>query len=577
MTPDMKLDQFLRLHALRAPNVAWLLGAGASAAAGIPTAFDMIWDFKRTLFCAAQRVSLESCADLGDSGVRARLQRHFDDKGGFPPADSAEEYAAYFEAAYPDEGDRRRYIDRQLAGANPSFGHFALAALMRADRVRAAWTTNFDAMIEDGVAQIFGTTSRLTVATLDATALASQAMNEGRWPLLGKLHGDFRSRRLKNVPEELRAQDAALRHGLVECCRRFGLAVVGYSGRDASVMDALTEGVDGGRGYPAGLFWFHRGETEPLPAVVSLLEAARDAGIQAELIACETFDELMADLLLLERDLPDEVATLVEGKRKRRLSSAPIPAGGSSYPVIRTNALPVTSWPQTARLVECDIGGFKEVRAAVEKAGSDLLVTRRAAGVVAFGSDAEIRKAFAIHDIRRLDLYAIESRRLRYFDSAELGLLYDAITRALARELPLVGVRRRHRHRLTVDPAQANDARLAPLKKVVKQVTGTVGEHTWVEAVELHLEYRLDQVWLLLEPTIYVDAGGQPLPDATKEFIRSRLAGRFNKTWNELLDAWRDVLLGGETEREFRAFDIGDGIDASFVVGPVTAFSRRAA
>jgi hypothetical protein len=53
MPPDMKLDEFLRLHALRAPNVAWLLGAGASAAAGIPTAFDMIWDFKRTLFCAA--------------------------------------------------------------------------------------------------------------------------------------------------------------------------------------------------------------------------------------------------------------------------------------------------------------------------------------------------------------------------------------------------------------------------------------------------------------------------------------------------------------------------------------------
>jgi hypothetical protein len=49
-----------------------------------------------------------------------------------------------------------------------------LVRRMRADRVRAAWTTNFDAMIEDGVAQIFGT-------------------------------------------------------------RRFGLAVVGYSGRDRSV------------------------------------------------------------------------------------------------------------------------------------------------------------------------------------------------------------------------------------------------------------------------------------------------------------------------------------------------------
>lgn len=577
MTPDVKLDEFLRIHALRAPNIAWFLGAGSSAAAGIPTAFDMIWDFKRSLFCAAQRVSVESAADLGDASVRARLQRHFDDAGGFPPADSAEEYAAYFEAAYPDEGDRRRYIDRQLIGADPSFGHLALAALMRADRVRATWTTNFDAMIEDGVAQIFGTTSRLTVATLDASALATQALNEGRWPLLGKLHGDFRSRRLKNVPEELRAQDAALREALVESCRRFGLALIGYSGRDASVMDALAEAIDGGRGYPGGLFWFHRGETEPLPAVVDLLNAARAAGIQAELIACETFDELMADLLLLERDLPDEVATLLESKRRRRLSPAPVPAGGSSYPVIRTNALPVTSWPQTARLVECKIGGAREVRAAVEGAGADVLVTRRAAGVVAFGSDAEIRKAFADHDIRRLDLYAIEPRRLRYFDSAELGLLYDAITRALQRELPLIAVRRRHEHRLAVDRERADEGLLAPLKQVVKQLTGTVGGHTWSEAVGVHLEYRLDRVWLLLEPTVHIDSGGAPLPEAAKEFIRSRLAARFNKTWNELLDAWRDVFLGGAAEREFRAFDIGDGIDATFVVGSVTAFSRRAA
>src|SRR4051812_40641588 len=99
----MNLDEFLRLHAIRAPNIAWLLGAGASAAAGIPTAYDMIWEFKRTLYCAAQRVSIETCSDLGSAVVRARLQKHFDDGGGFPPADSETEYADYFEAAYGDE------------------------------------------------------------------------------------------------------------------------------------------------------------------------------------------------------------------------------------------------------------------------------------------------------------------------------------------------------------------------------------------------------------------------------------------------------------------------------------------
>ena len=32
----MNLDEFLRLHAIRAPNTAWLLGAVASAAPGLP-------------------------------------------------------------------------------------------------------------------------------------------------------------------------------------------------------------------------------------------------------------------------------------------------------------------------------------------------------------------------------------------------------------------------------------------------------------------------------------------------------------------------------------------------------------
>ena len=124
-----RLDEFLPLHALRAPNIAWFLGAGASAAAGIPTALDMVLDFKRTLYCAAQRVPVETVADLGDSTVRARLQRHFDDSGGFPPSGSDAEYAQFFEAAYPDEADRRRYIETHLSGGSPSYGHYALAAV----------------------------------------------------------------------------------------------------------------------------------------------------------------------------------------------------------------------------------------------------------------------------------------------------------------------------------------------------------------------------------------------------------------------------------------------------------------
>ena len=56
-----------------------------SAAANVPTAEHMIWDFKRRLYCAAQRLPLAACTDLSDPALRERLQQHFDSQGDFPP------------------------------------------------------------------------------------------------------------------------------------------------------------------------------------------------------------------------------------------------------------------------------------------------------------------------------------------------------------------------------------------------------------------------------------------------------------------------------------------------------------
>jgi hypothetical protein len=143
----MKVADFLRLYPLRAPNVMWFLGAGASAAAGVPTAEEMVWDLKRSLYCSALRVPLASCSDLGDPFVRSILQKHFDASGKFPAAGAVEEYAIYFEAAYPDAADRRRYIEGQIAKAHPSYGHLALAALLKLDKARIVWTVNFERTI----------------------------------------------------------------------------------------------------------------------------------------------------------------------------------------------------------------------------------------------------------------------------------------------------------------------------------------------------------------------------------------------------------------------------------------------
>jgi len=48
--PEIGTDDFAQRFSLRSANLMWLLGAGASASAGIPTAGDMIWEFKQRLF-----------------------------------------------------------------------------------------------------------------------------------------------------------------------------------------------------------------------------------------------------------------------------------------------------------------------------------------------------------------------------------------------------------------------------------------------------------------------------------------------------------------------------------------------
>lgn len=131
--PVIGSDDFARRFALRAANLMWLLGAGASASAGIPTASDMIWEFKQRLFISQRRVSLQAVSDLSSLAVRSQLQAHIESSGNLPTAESADEYAALFEAVYPAEADRRAYLDAKMTGAKPSYGHLALACFSAAE------------------------------------------------------------------------------------------------------------------------------------------------------------------------------------------------------------------------------------------------------------------------------------------------------------------------------------------------------------------------------------------------------------------------------------------------------------
>jgi NAD-dependent SIR2 family protein deacetylase len=279
-TNQISVDQFLRSIALRPGRLGWFLGAGASASSGIPTAWDMIWDFKQQLFVSQRKVPFQEVKDLTQAANRKRIQEHIASSPNMPPLDSPEEYAKLFEAAYPSPTDRREYIDRQIKLGSPSKGHIALAILQRCGFTKRVWTTNFDTVVEDAFTKMGHSTADLIVADIDRANVAQQAISNDRWPLYVKLHGDFRSEALKNTMSELSEQDATLRRLLYEHCCSHGLIIAGYSGRDNSIMDIFEQALTHDKPFPNGLFWLQRKNAELLPRVSSFLASAELKGVE---------------------------------------------------------------------------------------------------------------------------------------------------------------------------------------------------------------------------------------------------------------------------------------------------------
>ncbi len=573
----LDIASFLRLYRLRANGIMWLLGAGASRLAGIKTAGDMIMDFKQEIYRSSKKLPPSALADTGNPMVRKKIQSYFDDLGTFPAEGTPDEYERYFEATFPHPKDRRSYLDALIRVGKPTFGHHALALLMREDLCRIVWTTNFDRTIEDATALVNDGTGFLTVADLGEPAKLTRAISDRRFPVYGKLHGDYHSDALKNTSGELRAQDKEMRQALVDACQTNGLAVVGYSGRDHSIISTLAEALNGGRGFPNGLFWFKRSEETPYKEVTDLIATAQNLGVDAHTIENEAFDELMSDIV---RHVPETASKLhaIRTARRPRLAGAPLRARSNRLPVIRMNALPILSHPVMCRLVCCDIGGWREIEEAIRKAGVHVLAQRTKAGVIAFGRDADIRKALSPYGIQSTDTLSIPEDRLTH-QTGELGLVRESLFRALEQR-PNVKIERRGRTFFALPDAKNvtaqnfNQGAFHPFDNI----SGTV-RHTsigWYEACSLHVDFQLKHLWLLLSPRVILN-----IPESATEeqialagdFIRERRAGRYNKHSNAVLAGWVRLLIGTAPTLALTTFGISDGLDASFEISQITGFS----
>lgn len=591
--------------------MAWFLGAGASAASGIPTGYAMIRDFKAQIFSRETNLSKREI-DTADPVWIERIDAFFRQTSLLPPDGDPTEYAKAFEAVYPQPRLRRQYIDDAISKGTPSFGHKVLGSLMAAGKVDCIFTTNFDPLIEESAHSAnailpIDDRNRPTVAAIDSADRAMRCLNESDWPLVAKLHGDYQSIAIKNTGSELEEQDARMRHVLVEAGKRFGMVFVGYSGRDASIMEALTMVLDAPSPFPSGLYWLTSSASRLLPAVTEFLSRAQASGVDVAVVECATFDELAADIIKttdLPRPLFDRV---MEGRPTPRLVPVQLPtAEARAFPVLRYSSLLVERMPRTARRMRlAQSTTSPAVRELLKENGVRATVAAHGRELAVFGRDRDILDALAplgatLDGEVELDPVA---------DSWAMGLLYDALVRGLARRLPLIPRYKRAGHSVVIVPPREGDdpeqARrhaqvLSNLRSAYKSdLTGTVSGpgFPFQEGVFLKLDMVDGRWWCGFEPYTFVDiprpeepqngdpehavsSNGDPLGarpdrrgDPAGDWRRERWAQRYNRNWAGIIAAWAQLLASGGTKQAFRLED-GAGIDAVFQVSPVTGWSR---
>lgn len=286
----LKFDEFMRSlkQNLDAPH-SLLLGAGASIESGVQCASDCIWDWKKEIFLSQNPTMLGYNTNTKTNIVRKNIQSWLNQQGIYPPEGSDNEYSFFAEKAYPIEDDRRKYFQKIISTAKPSIGYHLIAYMAELGIFKSVWTTNFDGLMEKCAHQYSLTPISITSDTLERF-YRTEVKNE---ILTIALHGDYKYGKLKNTVAELDSQNdvfvKALRH---EMTNR-DLIVIGYSGRDRSLMAALKQAYSvPGAGK---LFWCGYGQNYNEP-VNNLIDYINKSGRCAYYIPTNGFDETFYDI-----------------------------------------------------------------------------------------------------------------------------------------------------------------------------------------------------------------------------------------------------------------------------------------
>lgn len=407
------------------------LGAGASISSGVPSANMCIWQWKRDIFLSRNPGLEDQVRELSQLAVRRKIQHWLDAEGVYPSEDADEEYDFYAQECYPIPEDRRHYFQNLASGTNPALGYQLLCLLAEARIVTSIWTTNFDGLMPKAAASRGITIIEAGLDTADRTARQPRQDEF----LHVALHGDFRHDPLKNTVEEVKEQDETLRHKLLRHLEDTTLIVIGYSGRDESIMQTLEEAYSSkGTGR---LFWCGYEGSEPPESVRNLINLARANGRQAHYVPAPGFDEIVERLAL--HCLPEHLQLRVQELR----SEASSRSGANFMPFVVQEGTPVGLIKSNAFPIECPSELLQFEWTAISEGkvwrrlrqltkDKEIVVAPLRGKVLAIGTTDDVKDIFAGEIAGKIERTPIDERELMMTDGVVMSMLTEGLTCALA-------------------------------------------------------------------------------------------------------------------------------------------------
>ncbi|NMC57978.1 MAG: hypothetical protein GYA51_01075, partial [Candidatus Methanofastidiosa archaeon] len=534
----LPIDAFIRSIGINIKSpLAFLLGSGASISSGILSAEMCILQWKKSIFLTNNPNLEEQLFDLSLPSVRNRIQTWIENNISSPALGNPNEYGFYAGAAYPISDDRRKFFQNLSTGKIPHVGYQYLALLAREELVNSIWTTNFDGLAAKALAKI--NINPIEIG-LDTSCRVFHQPNKGDVRCVS-LHGDYRYDELKNTSQEIQEQNSNLIQEFITTSKDTSLIVIGYSGRDASIMDALLHGfTQKGSGR---LYWCGYEADAPNIQVKNLIEEIRDNNREAFYISTQGFDDTLERLsfhILSDKNI-ETAKTIRESATDKLHKESPafVINDAQVNTIIKSNAFEIDC---PSELIQFEASGFQE-KGAWKKLKEITYDKQIVAGllkgkILALGTIDQIKDAFQCSIESDLSRVPITEKELSFENGVINSLLTSALVKSFALTLNL----------------NCDDHELIWKKELMLNQLIEGKEIYAFDAALISLRSIRNIIYLIIKPTIVGKTReGEDIPiEVDRELKRRILTKQYNSEFNNALERWRTLLFtNSKTTFEF--------------------------